>query len=102
MTFDDIKNTLIQAIVTGDNIEVHGGDEGGLLADSYAFGVPTAFRVNKEWLLIYFQNGGRVSLPDQWRDRNHCEGSPSVGRAALRYSAGTPSRQASMTVSVGY
>lgn len=63
MTFDDIKNTLIQAIVTGDNIEVHGGDEGGLLAESYAFGVPTAFRVNKEWLLIYFQNGGESRFP---------------------------------------
>lgn len=57
MTFDDIKNTLIQAIAVGSIIEVHGGEEGGLSADTYAFGAPTAFRVNGEWLLIHFQNG---------------------------------------------
>jgi hypothetical protein len=57
MTFDDIKNTLIQAIAVGSIIEVHGGEEGGLSADTYAFGAPTAFRGNREWLIIYFQNG---------------------------------------------
>lgn len=58
MTFDDIKKTLIQAIAVGSIIEVHGGeDRSGFSADTYAFGAPTAFRVNREWLIICFQNG---------------------------------------------